>query len=47
MMVTKMGKRMRVVLDTALGEYAMGIIRSFRVVMARMMGGWMMGTSAM
>ena len=47
MMVTKMGNRMRVVFDTALGAYSMRIIRSFLVVMARTMGGWMMGTRAM
>ena len=47
MMVTKMGKRMRVVLETLLGEYSMRIRRSFLVVMALMMGGWMMGTRAM
>ena len=46
MTVTKMGNRTRVVLETALGAYSMRIIRSFFVVMARMMGGWIMGTRA-
>ncbi len=44
--VTTMGNRMRTVRLISFASYGMRIIRSFLVVMARITGGWMMGTSA-
>ena len=44
-MVTAIGKIMRSVLETS-RNCCMTIMRSFRVVRARMMGGWMIGTKA-
>ena len=46
MMVTMMGKMTFSVLETG-RRVSMTTMRSFLVVSAFMMGGWMMGTSAM
>ena len=46
MMVTMMGKRIFSVLETRRGA-VMTILRSFSVVRAFMIGGWITGTSAM